>query len=122
MPPYAIASSSLSPFCRPNIPASPKRFSEAFIYRTTPCFSCPISSDDAVVFPDNGHFRVRSFRASSSAHPGIGDNNDCVARLNQPCRRPVQADDAAAPFPRNNVRFQPGAVVVVDDLHFFVGQ
>ena len=52
----------------------------------------------------------------------VGHDNHHVARLHQPCGGAVQADGAAAALAGDGVGFQPRAVVVVDDLDFFINE
>ena len=54
-------------------------------------------------------------------HQGISNYYHGVANLAFPCRRPVEADAATAAFAFYDVRLEPLAVVVVDNLHFLAG-
>lgn len=52
-------------------------------------------------------------------HPGVRNNDDHIAYLYEPGGGAVEADYAATAFAANGIGFEPGAVVVVDDLHLF---
>ena len=50
-------------------------------------------------------------------HPGVGHDDDDIARLYKTCCRSIEADDARATLATDDVGLQACAIVVVDDLH-----
>jgi len=81
-------------------------------------------SDGAVILV-NIHYPGHKSPRLSGRESTVGNDDDHVPDLSQPCGRPIQTNFCRAIRPRwtlDYVRFKSGTIIDVNYLYFFIGQ